>query len=608
LSRCTLEFSGEVVAVADGGPFDAEYLLFDPGDIELSASGPGTIRETGYRTTAGEALTRLTQLGLTRELNEETTAALRPWIARTYARGVAVRRIVDWLDAGELFDGGAYDPASGRYAGRWLDLPALVRALAGNVDPMRCATLIQAMHLAAALAERPRDEPLALVTSEFTAQRRPGERTFKRISLGQPRALLLALGALKPTGEREGSEIDPGRQEIVVWLRERMPHAADAAKARLLAIESALGAREPPARGPLADTEIWTVETKLSLGETDGVVERIESIEARRGRLPGTTYLRARAALMARTEDPAVLAQRVSALSTSMGEFHELQLLAAQAWEAAGDVRRAHAFARDLVDNTSASDSLRILAREIVDATGHGPTTPIAVPTIPKPPLAPSRTELRIPFSDPAAPPEDERSRAVSATADMPLAAYEIEQGLQRSRSVPPKRELDAEAVEMLGLPAGSQDDPQPHDDLPQTPPAARLFCTYLARELGRELRMRYGLELRTDVDGLEMAQRYLRERITNEQARTAEEQRELMRLGAFLSELLARRLEAHWIDLESSDHNRWAMLVPSRLSAGEGRQACRVWPFGRVSRFVALRHKERDLVSYYLQLELQTR
>jgi hypothetical protein len=85
------------------------------------------------------------------------------------------------------------------------------------------------------------------------------------------------------------------------------------------------------------------------------------------------------------------------------------------------------------------------------------------------------------------------------------------------------------------------------------------------------------------------------------------------MRNGAFLSELLARRLGAFWVDLESSDSARWAMLIPaSEARAGASMQyppePTRVWPFARVLRFVAMGHKERDLVSYYLELEASPR
>jgi hypothetical protein len=611
VSRCTLELAGDLIAVSEGGTLEAEYALFDPGDIELSASGPGTVRESGYRTTVGEARARLNQLGLTWELAERAVAATRPWIARAFARGAAVRCIVDRLEAAELFDGRTYDAASGQYAGAWLDLPALVGALSTDLAPGRSATMLQATHLAALLAERPEDEPLMLATAELTAQRRPGERTFKRPAVADPQAIVQALGALKRSGERRGPESGPGRQEIVAWMRARTVRAP-AASARLAAIEGALASREPPERGPLADSDLWSLEAKLSLGETDGVVERLDAIERRRGRLPGTTYLRARVALMSRAEEPRSIAERVSALSTSMSAFHELQLLAAQSWAAAGDVRRAHAFARDLMEDTTASDALRMHAREVLDATGRATTAPEGgIPLIPKPPLAPSGTELHASGSD-----SDRRGHSLdesfdgvrppgSLVFDTLLPPFRVEVRAESALSLGPERNVETENVETLSLPPGTHDEPPPHDEPPHTPPAARLTCTYLARQLGRELRMRYGVDLRSDLEGLEIAQRYLREAFPSEGVHTAEDEREVMRHGAFLSELLARRLGARWIDLGPADPGRWAMLVPSSSRTNE---VCRTWPFGRVLRFIALKHKERDLVSYYLQLEAHAR
>jgi hypothetical protein len=153
-------------------------------------------------------------------------------------------------------------------------------------------------------------------------------------------------------------------------------------------------------------------------------------------------------------------------------------------------------------------------------------------------------------------------------------------------------------------------------DEPPRIPPAARLAFTFLSRELGRELRLRHGADVTTDLEGLETAQRYLRERLSDGRVRTREEERELMRHGAFLSELLARRLGAFWVDLDSNDSSRWTMLVPAgppgHFDQGRGDPAMpeptRVWPFARVLRFVAMGHKERDLVSYYLELEARTR
>ena len=68
------------------------------------------------------------------------------------------------------------------------------------------------------------------------------------------------------------------------------------------------------------------------------------------------------------------------------------------------------------------------------------------------------------------------------------------------------------------------------------------------------------------------------------------------MRLhGAFLSEILARRLGAEWTDLAISEMGYWAMNVPP---------GTRVWPLGRVIRYVTMQHRERDLVSYFLELQ----
>jgi hypothetical protein len=185
------------------------------------------------------------------------------------------------------------------------------------------------------------------------------------------------------------------------------------------------------------------------------------------------------------------------------------------------------------------------------------------------------------------------------------LPPYRLEPRGERTWSTPPPHEVELERLETLSVPGGVGGETPPLDERPRSGPAARLTCTFLARELGRELRARYGVEVRTDVDGLETAQRYLREEFVDGRVRTAEELREVMRQGGFLSELLARRLGARWVDLESPEPGRWAMLVPSRSRTDE---VARVWPFARVLRFVAMGHKERDLVSYYLDLEGRAR
>jgi hypothetical protein len=188
------------------------------------------------------------------------------------------------------------------------------------------------------------------------------------------------------------------------------------------------------------------------------------------------------------------------------------------------------------------------------------------------------------------------------------LPPYRVEARGERAWSLPPAEDVQPrtpERVESLSLPPGMEGEPPPTDEAPRNPSAARLVCTYLARDLARELRMRHGVEIRSDLDGLETAQRYLRETLVDGRVRTSEEEREVMRHGAFLSELVARRLDGRWVEVDSRDAGVWAMLVPSRARADE---VLRVWPFGRVIRFVVMGHKERDLVSYLLELESRAR
>ena len=198
------------------------------------------------------------------------------------------------------------------------------------------------------------------------------------------------------------------------------------------------------------------------------------------------------------------------------------------------------------------------------------------------------------------------------------MPAYRVETRGDSHWSVPPPSDHEGETVESFSLPPGASTEPPPSDEAPRTPPAARLSCTYLARELGRELRLRHGVHLRGDVEGLELAQRYLREAVPDGRIRSPEEEREVMRTGAFLAELLARRLSARWADLES-EPGGWSMLLPCRAGRGttgasasggvpSAGQVMRVWPFGRVMRFVTMGHKERDLVSYFLELDSRAR
>ena len=155
------------------------------------------------------------------------------------------------------------------------------------------------------------------------------------------------------------------------------------------------------------------------------------------------------------------------------------------------------------------------------------------------------------------------------------------------------------ELAEHLPLPAGLGRDPRPLDTLPKSVLEARVAFTLLARELGLDYRLRRGIELRADVSGIEAMQSVLLESFPDHTILTQEDACELRRHGALLSEILARRLEAEWIDISPNQVGYWAMIVPPDT---------RVWPFGRVARLVEMGHKERDLVSFFFEIQSRAR
>jgi hypothetical protein len=632
---CTLKVGELTVLVADGGVPDVEYALFDPGEIQLHSIGPGNVREGGYQTHVRDARARLEDRGFTPSVADECARLARPWIARTYARCDAARLAAEKLESAELFDGGRFDAASGRYEGSWLDLPAL----AADLGVPGVQGTMQGIHLAALLAEAPADDIVMLSTAEIATRRRPGERTFKRVVLEDPVRLLAALRAFKSSPRQvpiAPSDLGPGPNALIDQVRARAAHSPGA-RDRLAALEAAMVEPEPPSRGPLSESELWAIEMRLSRGDAAGVGHVLDEIERRRGRLPGTIYLRARAALMSHDEEPRIVAERVSELSSSMPSFHELELLTAQAWTAAGDTRRAKAFARDLMDNAQAPEGVREHAREILRILAtQPPTAPppssgailppdSQYPAIPRPPPTPSGVQDGLPVAErlaglasmrasqsPPTPREAQEARErptwrapSSEPAAMPYRVERSEPIRARLRSSHPTIADETEPLEVLSLPPGMQGVmPPAPDEPPRTPASARVFCTLLTRELGRELRARHAVETSNDLEGLELAQRFLRERMAEGRPPAREDERELLRHGAFVSELLARRLGARWIDLEAEQTARWAMGIPTV----RGDEIIRVWPFARVQRFATMGHRERDLVSYVLELEVRAR
>jgi hypothetical protein len=599
LAHCWLTFGDHIVLTAPDIVPDAEYALFDPSDIELSASGPGTTREMGYVTTAAQARTRLARIGVTVELANEAAAATHFRLARAYARGWAVRCVVNELEPAELFEGRTFDASGAKYLGLWMDLPALCRDL-GRPEAASC---LQALHLAALLAERPDYETVSLATATYASTKRPGERTYKRVHLEAAATMPDALRNLVPDRLlRDPTSRAPSRAEVLSWLDERATWCPTS-RTRLASLKELLSPAAPPSRGPLAHPELWELETRLSFGETEGIDEALDAIERRDGRLPGTMYIRSRVALIRSSADPRAIAERVSNLSRSMSSFHELELLAAHAWAEAGDARQARAFARDLADNSGAPPALRARATEILDDLGEAAEPSSASQQ--QPVTSPHAETMPAPASDTPLPTSDFAGFDLSFTtqvgATLPALRSEPVAGAATAQATDPP----AEFLASLSLPSEPPDEPRSGAPrIPRTTGAARFTCTHLARELGRELSLRHGVNIRLDVQGLECAQSALREALPDGRIYKMEHQRSIMRTGAFLSELLARRVGARWVDLESSDPGLWAMRVASRSRPGE---ATRIWPIGRVLRFIVHSHKERDLVSYYLELEARS-
>ena len=367
---CTLDVGSRRVLVSDEGPPAAEFALFDGGDVELAPNDGGGVRETGYRTTATEALRRLAVAGITRDLAEACCAEIvHGRVAGAYARGPFVRRLVPLLDAGELFEGGTYDAALRRYDGTWLDLPLMANdaGIAGSTG------VLHAMSLVLLLGEVKGDAPVVLSTAGHSESLRLGERTLRRHAIdgvaSVPRALRHLLEHA-PTPQHTSQGLS--REAIVEMVKARLEECVlPEAREHLTRIERALRMSERGrAHEPLADPDLWAAERLLGEGDT-----RRRAAPHRRAR--GEPRSRARNDLSprARRADPGKgvpAVDRAAAsgkLALSMCTFPELELLAAQAWNTAGETRNALPFARDLEANPREHDELRAAAESIPPCT-----------------------------------------------------------------------------------------------------------------------------------------------------------------------------------------------------------------------------------------------
>ena len=70
------------------------------------------------------------------------------------------------------------------------------------------------------------------------------------------------------------------RADVIAFLRARADAAADDEGRELYAsLERAIAVREMPERGPLAEPDLWAIETRLDTGNVDNILEAVEAVE-----------------------------------------------------------------------------------------------------------------------------------------------------------------------------------------------------------------------------------------------------------------------------------------------------------------------------------------
>jgi hypothetical protein len=631
----SLVVGDRIVSRCDDGLLEAEYALFDRSDVMLSAAAAGQgVHEKGYMTTAGFARTRLEEAGLSAELAKAALRALRPEHLRALARTTTVRRVVEQLGPYEAFEGGTFVAASGRYTGTWLALEALAEMTSHDTG-----IALQGLHLFLVVEELPEDTPVRLFTAGVTTGGRLGERTWRKVDFDLALALPSALRSL-PIPSRSplpvADEVDM-REDMLRNLRAR---AATSIKSlprlRALASQLAEAGRTPPA-GTSAAVEAPpppVVEESSTHAETPAALDPVTLFEEFRRHSQG---LRGEYQIQAVARFLSSMAGRPTALP-------ELNVLAARAWLAAGELGHARHFAKKVVDDPAVVDSARLTALEILESTAPTneslPPPPAAeirpIPVVvlssepdreappgaslppyasesdgtspaPEPPAAPLVAQPIEVLSAPADPPllptpmpsppagEGPR-RTTSPVRPLQLPSFAAQPAVPRAAGR--ARSVRPEIVETMPLPPGADDAMLTVGARPVDALQTRIAMTRLARDIGRDYRLWYGTTLKTDLLAIDAMQRHLRRRFHGDPADEASArqlEKELMRHGALLSEILARMLGADWVDVSSEHPGQWAMLVQPDV---------RVWPIGRVYRFYRQGHRESDLVAFYLDLE----
>ncbi len=607
-----------IVSRCADGLLEAEYALFDPDDVIVTAQLGFGAREQGYLTTAGMARERMRTLGINSVLAADTFAAFRSVHLRSLARAPFVVQVIDQLSAYEAFEGGTFSSESKTYAGTWLDL----RALAQSCPLSTASIVLQALHLFLVVEEMADDVPVRLLTADVTEDRRPGTRTWSKQRFESAPRLPWVLRSMRvappkpPLMTTEDEELL--RADLVVTLRARAT-AAPSVRVRLRTLAAQVARPlETPAYGspPIDSLESATAALRHT-------PQPRQHVQAPHMALPPEApplfeELRLHTELLKGDAHIREVAKFLSAMAERAGTMPELAILAARAWLASGELGHARHLAKELVSDLDTPEDVRITALEILKTTAptneSGQPPPVAV-IEPSPIVflasepdraAPAGASLPPYASEPAKPPAPSPAFVVTPAprrAARPETRPKDETIIDAAGSEPPPkahrtRAARSEIVETLPFPAGLDDATLEEGATPTTPAQMRVAMTRQARALGRDYRIWYGTALKTNAMAIEAMQRHLRRRFGDGGSDPKTEKKletELTRHGALLSEILARMLGGAWVDVSGDEPGRWAMLLGPNL---------RVWPIGRVYRFFRQGHREEDLVAFYLELE----
>jgi hypothetical protein len=667
----SLVVGDRIVSRCEDGLLEAEFALFDRAEVMLSAAAAGQgVHEKGYMTTAGYARIRLEDAGLSAGLAHTALRALGPEHLRVLARTPAVRRVVEQLGPYEAFEGGTFVAASGRYLGTWLALDALAQTMSHDA----CIAL-QALHLFLVVDELPEDSPVRLFTAGVTLAGRPGERTWRKVDLDLAADLPSVLSSIPVPSRSQEPVTDEAdmREDMLGNLRAR---AASSLKSlprlRALASQFAEAGRTPPAgtaagvdalpqglgaEQPDEATKPVAAENPApgAAGTAADLLTLLEEFRSHSQGLRGEYHIKA-------------VAEFLSSMAGRPAALPDLNVLAARAWLAAGEPAHARHFAKKAIEDPRVADSARLTALEILESTPptnesmHAPPaaeiqpTPVVVissepdreaptgaslppyaqearplgepegpeePAEPVPAVVvepPPPVEVVAPSPPPEPPPRTPLPPPPRRALHLPsFAAQPAVSGAARSRYVRP------DIVETMSLPPGADDSMLPPGARPMDPAQTRIAMTRLARDIGRDYRLWYGTTLKTDLLAIDAMQRHLRRRFQSDppdEASARQLEKELMRHGALLSEILARMLGAEWVDVTSEHPGQWAMSIPRprpriggggaqpnhESTDGDNHDTITLWPIGRVYRFYKQGHRESDLVAFYLDLETYTK